>query len=235
MMLCPYERAARGLRAWREWTGRRRTRSRRRARILHVPPLPELPRVLRGRSIVVIDGADAGDEADAPARARGAARGSGRRWTRSAHVPPAALSRTPHGPRGADALQGHGELLGGLAAAACDALVDAAGAEPGAPLLSWPSSATSAGRGRARARGRRRGRARCTASTCLRRRAGRRRRRWTRRSSAGLGAARAALAPWANGAQYLNFTEERVDPATFYARAATRGCRRSARRSTRAG
>ena len=27
----------------------------------------------------------------------------------------------------------------------------------------------------------------------------------------------AALAPWANGARYLNFTEKRVDPATFYA------------------
>ena len=33
---------------------------------------------------------------------------------------------------------------------------------------------------------------------------------------AGLDASR-RLAPWANGARYLNFTEKRVDPATFYA------------------
>ena len=34
---------------------------------------------------------------------------------------------------------------------------------------------------------------------------------------AGLARFSSAMAPWATGARYLNFTEERVDPATFYA------------------
>jgi hypothetical protein len=34
---------------------------------------------------------------------------------------------------------------------------------------------------------------------------------------AGLERFSAAMAPWANGAHYLNFTEKRVDAATFYA------------------
>ena len=34
------------------------------ARVLHLPPLPELPDFLRGRSIVVIDGAYAGSVED---------------------------------------------------------------------------------------------------------------------------------------------------------------------------
>ena len=54
-------------------------------------------------------------------------------------------------------------------------------------------------------------------------------RRWARRCEAGLDRFAAALAPWASGAHYLNFTEKRVDPATLLrARRTTRACGPSA-------
>ena len=52
-------------------------------RLMHVPPLPELPEFLRGRSIAVIDGAYAGGAARARPRSPRCAR-SGPSSTRGA-------------------------------------------------------------------------------------------------------------------------------------------------------
>jgi hypothetical protein len=60
MLMWPYERADEVLRTWREWTRTAPEEVTTSMRIMHLPPLPELPEFLRGRSIVVIDGAYAG-------------------------------------------------------------------------------------------------------------------------------------------------------------------------------
>ncbi|MGX5696816.1 FAD-binding protein [Agromyces soli] len=55
MLLWPAERAAEVLEAWSEWTSRVPDGVQSAARILHLPPLPELPPFLAGRSVVVVE------------------------------------------------------------------------------------------------------------------------------------------------------------------------------------
>ncbi len=59
--------AERVLRAWAAWTATAPETATTTARILQLPPLPELPEPLRGRRLVVIDGALTGDAAAAAA------------------------------------------------------------------------------------------------------------------------------------------------------------------------
>ena len=61
MLLWPYERHAEVLRAWHALTADAPDELTTAFRILHLPPLPELPPFLSGRSVVVVDGAYAGD------------------------------------------------------------------------------------------------------------------------------------------------------------------------------
>ena len=82
---------------------RRPTRSRPCARLIQVPPLPDIPEFLaRPRRSWSIDGAYLGDEA-APRSCSPRCARSGPRWTRSPRWRRAACSLHPHGPRGADA------------------------------------------------------------------------------------------------------------------------------------
>ena len=60
MLLWPYERHAEVLRAWHALTETAPEELTTALRIMHFPPLPELPPFLSGRSVVVIDGAYAG-------------------------------------------------------------------------------------------------------------------------------------------------------------------------------
>jgi FAD/FMN-containing dehydrogenase len=62
-----WTQAERVLRAWAAWTATAPETATTTARILQLPPLPELPEPLRGRRLVVIDGALTGDAAAAAA------------------------------------------------------------------------------------------------------------------------------------------------------------------------
>jgi FAD/FMN-containing dehydrogenase len=62
-MLWPWERAAEVLHAWRAWTQDAPETATTSARIVQVPPLPDVPELLRGRQFVVIDGAVLGSDA----------------------------------------------------------------------------------------------------------------------------------------------------------------------------
>jgi FAD/FMN-containing dehydrogenase len=66
MMLWDGARAAEVGRAWAEWTRRAPASATTSLRVMHFPPLPELPPFVSGRSVVVVDGAileaDAGAE-----------------------------------------------------------------------------------------------------------------------------------------------------------------------------
>jgi FAD/FMN-containing dehydrogenase len=62
-MLWPWERAAEVLHAWHAWTLDAPETATTSARIVQVPPLPDVPEMLRGRQFVVIDGAVLGSDA----------------------------------------------------------------------------------------------------------------------------------------------------------------------------
>ena len=65
MMLWPWERSEEVLSAWAAWTETASEEITTSARIVQVPPFPDVPEFLRGRAFVAIDGAHCGAEADA--------------------------------------------------------------------------------------------------------------------------------------------------------------------------
>ena len=64
MAIWPWERSAEVIRAWREITEDAPEELTSVARILQIPPRPEIPEVFRGREIVVVDGVLIGEEGD---------------------------------------------------------------------------------------------------------------------------------------------------------------------------
>jgi hypothetical protein len=145
MFLFPFERAPEVLRSWRDWTETEPEEITTSMRLLHLPPLPELPDFLRGRSVAVIDEAFAGDAA-AGAEAVAALRALGPELDTWAMAPAVALSRLHMDPEEPMPHVGHSTVLGPLDDAALDAF--AAHAQPGAP----PVRRAAPARGRAGAR-----------------------------------------------------------------------------------
>ena len=132
MMLFPYERHAEVAARLARLDAHGARGGHHSIRIMHLPPLPELPPFLRGRSIVVIDGAYAGDaEAGAAALAAAARAGAGDGHVRA--VPPAALSRIHMDPEEPMPFLGGGTLLDATDDETLAAF--AAGVQPGAPLM----------------------------------------------------------------------------------------------------
>jgi FAD/FMN-containing dehydrogenase len=134
MLAFPWERSREVLRAWREWTRTAPEEISTSARILQIPPLPDIPEPMRGRALVVIDGAYLGDEADgadvlAPLRALGP------EIDTFAMIPPDQLLAIHMDPPTPVPATGDGALLDVVPAEAIDALVHAAGPGSGSPLL----------------------------------------------------------------------------------------------------
>ena len=122
------------LRAWRDWTDTAPDEITTSARILQVPPLPDIPEPLRGRSLVVIDGAYTGEEADgaeviAPLRALGP------EIDTFAMIGPAQLLRLHMDPPQPVPATGDGAMLDVVPVEAIDELVKVAGPGSGSPLL----------------------------------------------------------------------------------------------------
>ena len=93
MMIWPWEQSAEVLTAYVEWAQTAPNSVSTSARMLQIPPLPDIPEFLRGRQIVVIDGAVLGNEDEANEILAAVPRSSVPRSTRSAPVPAAALMR----------------------------------------------------------------------------------------------------------------------------------------------
>jgi FAD/FMN-containing dehydrogenase len=134
MLAFPWERSREVLRAWREWTREAPEEITTAARILQIPPLPEIPEAVRGRALVVIDGAYLGDEAGgadvlAPLRALGP------EIDTFAMIPPAELLHIHMDPPTPVPATGDGTLLDVVPGEAIDSLVEAAGPGSGSPLL----------------------------------------------------------------------------------------------------
>jgi FAD/FMN-containing dehydrogenase len=135
VMLWPIERASEILHAWREWAADMPDDMTSVGRLLQLPPIPDIPEPLRGRSFVAVEAFYLGDEAEgaalvAPIRALGP------EIDTVATIPVAALQHVHMDPEHPVPGLGDGMLLDDLSATGIDALVAAAGPGSGSPFLS---------------------------------------------------------------------------------------------------
>lgn len=213
VLFFPWERSSEVLHAWNAWTAGVPDEVTSVGRILQFPPIPEIPEPLRGRQFAVIEAVVLGDEALgtellAPLRALGPTLDT------FAMVPPVGIAELHMDPPTPLPYVGDGQLLGSLPDAAIDAFVAAAGPTSGSPLVSaeirhlggalsrsapnhgvldtLDASFMTFGVGIVADEGSHRA------------------------NRSALDVIAAALAPYDNGRQYLNFTEVETDPARFY-------------------
>jgi hypothetical protein len=178
---------------------------------MQLPPLPELPEFLRGRGVVIIDGAVV-EDAERAAELLAPLRELGPEIDTFADMPPVGLSRIHMDPE--EPMPGISDsmMLDALSAETVDRLIDAAGPGSGSPLLMVELRHLGGALGR-------------YAGGALSRFDG----EYLYFSGgvpmdAGVAAAleghfalvSAAIAPYTSGRQYLNFAERPHDPAAFY-------------------
>jgi FAD/FMN-containing dehydrogenase len=135
VLLWPIERASEILHAWRKWAADMPDDMTTVGRLLQLPPIPDIPESLRGRSFVAVEAFYLGDEAEgaavvAPIRALGP------EIDTVATIPVAALQHVHMDPEHPVPGLGDGMLLDDLSATSIDALVAAAGPGSGSPFLS---------------------------------------------------------------------------------------------------
>ena len=134
MMIWPWERSEEVLTAYVEWAQTAPNSVSASARMLQIPPLPDIPEFLRGRQIVVIDGAVLGNEDEAneilaPFRALGP------EIDTFGTVPAAALMRLHMDPEPPMPGKGDGFLVDDLDGDAVKAIVEIAGPGTDSPLV----------------------------------------------------------------------------------------------------
>jgi FAD/FMN-containing dehydrogenase len=131
----PWERSAEVLHAWHGWTAQAPETATSVGRMISLPPLPELPDELRGRSFATIEVALLGPEAEA-AELLAPLRALGPEIDTFAAMPPAGLSRMHMDPAAPLPYRSTHLLLGRLPPAAIDAWIAAAGPDSGTSLTS---------------------------------------------------------------------------------------------------
>src|SRR6476661_6729776 len=122
MLTWPWERTADVLHAWREWASDLPNEMSTWARVLQVPPLPEIPEPVRGRQLVVVEAAYLGAE-EAGSELLRPLRDLGPELDTFAAVPPAALGHLHMDPEDPVPFAIDGQLLDDLPPAAIDAVV----------------------------------------------------------------------------------------------------------------
>jgi FAD/FMN-containing dehydrogenase len=130
----PLERAGEILHAWREWVETVPDELTSVGRILQLPPLPQVPEPLRGRSFVLVEAVFLGDEAAGVDLVQ-PLRDLGPEIDTFATIPASALDKLHMDPEEPVPYCGDGMLLAELPAEAVDALVAVAGPGSGSPLL----------------------------------------------------------------------------------------------------
>ena len=135
MLTWPWERTADVLRAWREWASALPNDMSTWARILQVPPLPDIPEPVRGRQLVVVEAAYLGAEEPGVDLLR-PLRELAPELDTFAAVPPAALGHLHMDPEDPVPFAMSGQLLDELPPAAIDTIVEAVGPDSRSPLLS---------------------------------------------------------------------------------------------------
>jgi FAD/FMN-containing dehydrogenase len=213
VLFFPWERSSEVLHAWREWTESVPEEMTSVGRILQFPPIPDIPEPLRGNKYVLVEGIYMGDEASgrelmSPLRDLGPAIDT------FAMVEPVGLAELHMDPPTPVPYAGAGHMLGKLDAAAIDRFVEAAGPASGSALVS--SEIRHLGGELHRPKPGNGALATFDADFL------------TfgigmvfddasyRAHRTAIAAHAEAFAPYENGRQYLNFTEDHTDPARFY-------------------
>jgi hypothetical protein len=135
MLAWPWERTADVLHAWREWVSGLPTDMSTWARVLQVPPLPDIPEPVRGRQLVVVEAAYLGAE-ESGGELLQPLRDLAPELDTFAPVPPAALGYLHMDPEDPVPFATNGQLLDELPPAAIDTIVEVVGPDSGSPLLS---------------------------------------------------------------------------------------------------
>jgi hypothetical protein len=135
MFAWPWEQTADVLHAWREWVAGVPDDLSTVARILQVPPLPDIPEPVRGRQLVVVEAAYLGPEEPGGELLR-PLRDLRPELDTFAAVPPAALGQLHMDPEDPVPFAGSGQMLDELPPRAIDAIIEAAGPGSNSPLLS---------------------------------------------------------------------------------------------------
>jgi FAD/FMN-containing dehydrogenase len=131
----PVERAAEVLKAWIAWTEDVPDEVTSIGRILHIPPLPDIPEPFRGRSWVTVEAVFAGSEEDG-AELLEPLRALGPEIDMFGMMPPTAINRLHMDPEGAvPGFRSDHQLVERLDDAAVDRIVATAGAGSGTPLM----------------------------------------------------------------------------------------------------
>jgi FAD/FMN-containing dehydrogenase len=136
MFAWPWERTADVLHAWREWVSGVPDELSTLARILQVPPLPDIPEPVRGRQLVVIEAAYLGAEEPGGELLR-PLRDLRPELDTVAAVPPATLGQLHMDPEDPLPFATGGQMLDDFPPAAIDAVIEAAGPGSSSPLLSF--------------------------------------------------------------------------------------------------
>jgi FAD/FMN-containing dehydrogenase len=214
MLVWPADRGAEVLKAWVRWSETAPEEITTSARLLNLPPIPDIPEAFRGRSLVVIDGAYTGEEAGAVEALR-ALRELGPEVDTFATIPTAALIQIHMDPPQPVPGAGDGGALGRLDDSAIDALVDAAGPGSASPLLMAELRHAGGAAGRAPAG---HGATGALAADYLLFAVGMVfAPEHAEAIEAHIGRIKAALEPWTAGREYWNFTERDVaDAAGFF-------------------
>jgi hypothetical protein len=131
----PIERAFEVLHTWRQWTDTVPDELTSLGRILRLPPVPEVPEVLRGRAFVLVEAAYLGD-AQAGADLVRPLRQLGPELDTFATIPAPALAQLNMDPEQPVPGVGDGAFLADFPAGAIDTLVALAGADAETPVAS---------------------------------------------------------------------------------------------------
>jgi hypothetical protein len=213
MLVWDASEAARVLRRWAAWAPEAPDEVTTSFRVLHLPPLPDIPGPLRGRSVVVVDGAVLGTDVHGR-ELLGGLRALHPEVDTFDRVPASSLVRLHMDPEGPTPSVSDSVVLAGLPEVAVDAFVSEAGARSGTSLMVAELRQLGGALGRPHAGGGALpaldgafvafgGTMAATPAAAAQGHTDAR--RFT-----------AALAPWANGRSYLNFAETAVDPSTGY-------------------
>ncbi len=132
----PHERAGEVLEAWRRWTSSTPDEITSIGRLVQIPPLPEMPEFLRGRSFTVIEAAYLGSEENG-AELLAPLRELGPEMDTFATVKVPDLLQLHMDPPGPVPGLGDHQMLADLDADSLSSLVEAVGPGSGSPLLSF--------------------------------------------------------------------------------------------------
>ena len=213
IMLWDAASAEQVLRTWAAWAPDAPDEVTTAFRMMNMPPLPELPDFLRGRSVVIVDGAVLGSE-EQGREILGDLRGLQPELDTFAQVPPAGLARLHMDPEGGAPGVSDTALLGALPDAAVDAMLADAGPGSGSSLLATELRQLGGALGRQHPDGGALSSLDAsfmafgvamtpTPESC-------------RQGLADAQRLIGGLAPWSTGTTYLNFAENPVDPSTAY-------------------